>query len=105
MLVHVLLLEIKKEKADFFKNLCHLLEVFAMIIEICKIFARKGAPLDAALDAVHKPYHWWPMAAPSRWARSSSMEIPGNVRWHFGWSHLQEQGYRGSKEGMSAKHL
>lgn len=76
-----------------------------MIMEICKVFARKGAPLDAALDAVHEPYHRWSMAARSRWARSSSMEIPGNVRWRFGLSHLQEQGDRGSKEGVSAKHL
>lgn len=75
-----------------------------MIIEIYKVFVRKGAPLDAALDAVHKPYHQWSMAALSRWARSSSMEIPGNARWHFGLSHLQDHGDRGSKEGVSAKH-
>lgn len=76
-----------------------------MIIEICKVFVRKGAPLDVVLDAVHKPYHWWSRAALSSWAHSSSMEIPGHVRWHFGLSHLQEeQGDRGSKEGVSAKH-
>ena len=37
-------------------------EISVMNIEICKVFARKGALSGVALGAVHKPYHhpWQP---------------------------------------------